>query len=67
MLINLSLIFEIYLRENLFSSRDCNGVCNGRALEDAAIVAENAAAANGDSRGLALLNKCESRSDTMKI
>ena len=29
---------------------------NGRALEEAAIIAENAAAANGDSRGLALLN-----------
>ena len=29
---------------------------NGRALEEGAIIAENAAAANGDSRGLALLN-----------
>ena len=48
-------------------SRDCNGESNGRALEEAAIIAENAAAANGDSRGLALLNKCESRSDTIKI
>ena len=67
MLINLSLIFEIVEIKSLFSFRDCNGVCNGRALEDAAIVAENAAAANDDSRGLALLNKCESRSDTMKI
>ena len=37
-------------------SRDCNGESNGRALEEAAIIAENAAAANGDSRGLALLN-----------
>ena len=29
---------------------------NGRALEEGAIIAENAAAANGDARGLALLN-----------
>jgi len=36
--------------------RDCNGVSNGRALEEGAIIAENAAAANGDARGLALLN-----------
>merc|ERR1719210_1746035 len=36
--------------------RDCNGVSNGRALEAGAIAAENAAAAQGDTRGLALLN-----------
>merc|ERR1712226_1334727 len=36
--------------------RDCNGVSNGRALEEGAIIAENAAAANGDTRGIALLN-----------
>merc|ERR1712222_145811 len=35
--------------------RDCNGVSNGRPLEDAAIAAENQAIANGDSRGANLL------------
>ena len=40
----------------MFEFRDCNGVSNGRALEEGAIIAENAAAANGDARGLALLN-----------
>ena len=44
------------MKMKLFLSRDCNGESNGRALEEAAIIAENEAAANGDSRGLALLN-----------
>merc|ERR1712212_1348621 len=35
--------------------RDCNGQSNGRPLEAAAIAAEQAAAAGGDTRGLALL------------
>merc|ERR1711970_1454454 len=35
--------------------RDCNGQSNGRPLEAGAIAAEQAAAAGGDTRGLALL------------
>merc|ERR1712212_557478 len=35
--------------------RDCNGRSNGQALPADAVNAENIAAANGDSRGLALL------------
>merc|ERR1712013_873764 len=35
--------------------RDCNGQSNGRPLEAAAVAAEQAAAAGGDTRGLALL------------
>merc|ERR1711970_1512690 len=35
--------------------RDCNGQSNGRPLEADAIAAEQAAAAGGDTRGLALL------------
>jgi len=35
--------------------RDCNGVSNGAALPEDAIIAENTAAAHGDPAGLALL------------
>merc|ERR1712002_1234792 len=36
--------------------RDCNGVSNGRPLAPEAINAENFAAANGDARGVGLIN-----------